>query len=94
MPRRFRKDIVSAVCKQSSPLLSSSSATAATTAGLVSAQGIEYVLNTIGAGDQMSHDEIETLLREVGGSSSSSTGESDCVISADQMLDMLSNRVL
>mmetsp|Transcript_7396 Transcript_7396/g.13027 ORF Transcript_7396/g.13027 Transcript_7396/m.13027 type:complete len:131 (+) Transcript_7396:217-609(+) len=84
MPRRFRKDIVNAASKKSSPLLSSQ--------GIVSAEGIEYVLNNIGAGDEMSRDEIERILREVG-DPSTDEGE-QYVISSDQMLDLISNRTL
>lgn len=50
------------------------------------------MLNNIGAGDQMSHDEIETILREV--SEGAVDGSEECVISADKMMDILSNRVL
>eukprot|EP00579_Thalassiosira_antarctica_P007342 CAMPEP_0201883276 /NCGR_PEP_ID=MMETSP0902-20130614/15283_1 /ASSEMBLY_ACC=CAM_ASM_000551 /TAXON_ID=420261 /ORGANISM="Thalassiosira antarctica, Strain CCMP982" /LENGTH=126 /DNA_ID=CAMNT_0048412023 /DNA_START=111 /DNA_END=491 /DNA_ORIENTATION=+ len=84
LPKRFRKDIVKAASKRSSPLLPSP--------GIISAEGIENVLNNIGAGDQMSHDEIETILREVCGSGIGGTEK--CVISADQMMDLISNRTL
>ena len=46
-------------------------------------------MNNIGAGDQMTKDEIETLLREVGGSVHHD-GDGECVISEEQMLDLLS----
>ena len=71
---------------------SSSSTLPSVSPGLVSAEGIEHVLDNIGAGDQMTHDEIETILREVVGSSNN--GSEECVISADQMLDLISNRVM
>mmetsp|Transcript_32930 Transcript_32930/g.79676 ORF Transcript_32930/g.79676 Transcript_32930/m.79676 type:complete len:139 (+) Transcript_32930:338-754(+) len=90
LPKRFRKDIVNVASKgsASSQLISSSPG------GIVSAAGIEQVLNNIGAGDQMSHDEIETMLREIGsdGMNSSVDGGKDCVITADKMLDLLSMR--
>eukprot|EP01083_Nonionella_stella_P012393 35171_1 len=85
LPRRFRKEIVNAASKKSSPLLTSASP------GIISAEGIEHVLNNIGAGDQLSHDEIETILREV---CSSNNGDGNCVISAEQMLDLISNRAV
>ncbi|KAL7544825.1 hypothetical protein ACHAWF_008186 [Thalassiosira exigua] len=78
LPRRFRKDIVNA-------------ATTSKSTGVVSAEGIEYVLNNIGAGNQMSHDEIEMILREIGGNNN---GNENCVITQDQMLDLISNRAL
>ncbi|KAL7534336.1 hypothetical protein ACHAXR_005805 [Thalassiosira sp. AJA248-18] len=90
--RRFHKDIVKAASTRSSSSSFLSPASAAVSPGIVSAEGIEHVLNNIGAGDQMSHDEIETILREVGGSGHSDS--ENCVISADQMLDLISKRVL
>ena len=84
LPRRFRKDIVDAATKRSSSI---------SPGGIVSAAGIEHVLSNIGAADKMTHDEIEMMLREVGSEAGGSNSE-DCVISADKMLDLLSNRVL
>ena len=86
LPRRFREDIVNAASKESSPLLSSAST------GLVCAEGIEHVLSNIGEGDKLTHDEIETILREVGGPNNA--GSDGCVISASKMLDLISNRIL
>mmetsp|Transcript_36156 Transcript_36156/g.75996 ORF Transcript_36156/g.75996 Transcript_36156/m.75996 type:complete len:134 (+) Transcript_36156:191-592(+) len=87
MPARFRKDIVRTASERSSPILSSP--------GIISAEGIEHVLNNIGAGDQMSHDEIETILREIVGEASDNCDKNEkCVISEEQMLDLISNRVL
>lgn len=77
LPRRFCKDIVKAATQSSAP-----------SAGLVSAQGIECILRNIGAGDQMSRSEIESMLREV----SNETGKDRCVISADQLLNLLATK--
>ncbi len=70
----------------------------------VSAEGIEHVLRNIGMGNRMTRTEIECILSEVGacpiwnGSENinrgvdgrSSSSSSSCVISADQMLSLLS----
>ena len=81
LPRRFRNDIVSAASKKSGGGQPG-----------VSVTGIELLLSDIGAGDQMSHDEIESLLRECGGTTDS--GEKQCVISEMKLLDLISNRVV
>ncbi|KAL7481632.1 hypothetical protein ACHAW6_007302 [Cyclotella cf. meneghiniana] len=77
LPRRFRKDIVKAASKSSAP-----------SSGLVSAEGIESILRNIGAGDQMSRSEIESMLREVS-NERSGVAQNECVISADQLLKLL-----
>ena len=61
----------------------------------VHAQGIEHVLNNIGAGDKMSRVEIESIVSEMGACPIAIGGElggegSGCIISADQMLDLMS----
>ena len=56
----------------------------------VSADGIEHVLNNIGMGNRMSRSEIEEIVSEVGTCPIGEDGESHCVISSDQMLDLIS----
>lgn len=88
LPRRFRKDIVIAASKKSSPQVEQ---------GVVSAEGIEHVLCNIGKGDMMSHDEIEMILREASqGSSQDGYNEhsSHCVVTVEKMMDLLTNRAL
>ena len=82
MPKRFQKDIVKAATNGSSRQLYSAPG------NTVSAEGIEIVLRNIGAGHRMSRSEIEFIIREVGGSQSND--KEGCVISADQMLDLIS----
>lgn len=55
----------------------------------VSASGIEHVLHNIGAGHRMSRSEIQSIVSEVGACPIGA--EDDCVITADQMLDLISN---
>jgi hypothetical protein len=73
-PKRFQKDIVKAAAVNSRRLYVQA----------VSAEGIEHVLNNIGMGDRMSRSEIEGIISEVG------AGDEDGVISAEQMLDLMS----
>ena len=61
--------------------------------GLVSAEGIEDILRNIGAGDQMPRSEIESMLREVCAESNDNNKDL-CVISADQMLSLLSTNIV
>ena len=82
LPRRFRKDIVKAASKSSAP-----------SSGLVSAEGIESILRNIGAGDQMSRLEIESMLREVS-NERSGVAQNECVISADQLLKLLATKTV
>jgi hypothetical protein len=91
IPTRFSKDIVKAATSTSSRQLSISATSSkkALVLPVVSAEGIESVLKNIGQGHRMSRTEIEFILREVGGASRSGEPES-CVISADQMMELIS----
>ena len=55
----------------------------------ISASGIESVLHNIGAGHRMSRDELQDIVSEVGACPIGV--EEDCTITADQMLDLISN---
>mmetsp|Transcript_26429 Transcript_26429/g.53069 ORF Transcript_26429/g.53069 Transcript_26429/m.53069 type:complete len:136 (+) Transcript_26429:145-552(+) len=79
LPRRFRQDIVKAAC-------SSRQYNAQAT---VSADGIESVLQNIGAGNRMSRSEIDEILNEVG-VCPVNDGNAQCVISASQMIELIS----
>ena len=69
----------------------------------MSAEAIEHVLRNIGMGHRMSRSEIEGIVSEVGtcgpvagGGGRDGDGggaTSRCVISADQMLDLISKKV-
>lgn len=89
LPNRFRKDIIKAATSTSSRQFTYSATP--TKNALVTAEGIENVLKNIGQGHRMSRAEIEFILREVGGASRSGEPES-CVISADQMMELMSMR--
>ena len=56
----------------------------------VSAEGIENVLHNIGMGHRMSRSEIEGIVSEVGACPIGDDGGDLCVISSDQMLDLIS----
>jgi len=81
-PRRFQKDIVKAAST-----VNNSSRQLNVTAN-ISAEGIEHVLHNIGMGHRMSRSEIEEIISEVG--EHADGGESGCVISENQMLDLIS----
>ncbi|KAL3792314.1 hypothetical protein HJC23_006226 [Cyclotella cryptica] len=83
-PKRFQKDIVKVASNITSRQLNSSPVNA------VSAHGIEHVLHNIGAGHKMSRSEIQSIVSEVGACPIGK--EDDCVITADQMLDLLSTK--
>jgi hypothetical protein len=97
-PKRFQKDIIKAATTITSRQLNSSSPSSInnnTNSTYVTAQGIEHVLNNIGAGDKMSRVEIESIVSEMGACPIAIGGElggegSGCIISADQMLDLMS----
>lgn len=78
-PRRFRQDIVKAA----------SSSRQYNAQAIVSADGIENVLQNIGAGSRMSRSEIDEILNEVGVCPVNG-GSAQCVISASQMIDLIS----
>mmetsp|Transcript_7331 Transcript_7331/g.10700 ORF Transcript_7331/g.10700 Transcript_7331/m.10700 type:complete len:137 (+) Transcript_7331:108-518(+) len=78
-PRRFRQDIVKAA----------SSSRQYNAQATVSADGIESVLQNIGAGNRMSRSEIDEILNEVGVCPVNG-GNAQCVISASQMIDLIS----
>ena len=79
VPRRFKLDIVKAAS-------SSSSANAA-----VSAEGIECVLNNIGACGKMTRSELDGIVSECGTCPiDDSADSSQCVISENQMLNLIS----
>mmetsp|Transcript_17656 Transcript_17656/g.28559 ORF Transcript_17656/g.28559 Transcript_17656/m.28559 type:complete len:150 (-) Transcript_17656:180-629(-) len=84
-PRRFQKDIVKAAITANG---SSSKRQFNVPANNISADGIEHVLQNIGMGDRMSRSEIEEIIREVGDNVDGE--ESSCVISENQMLDLIS----
>jgi len=88
-PRRFQKDIVKAATVHSRQLNVYALDQAGSGGDGVSAEGIENVLHNIGAGHRMSRDEIEGILSEVGVCAIGDDGER-CVISANQMLDLMS----
>jgi len=79
IPRRFRLDIVKAAT-------SSRQYNAHVT---VSADGIENVLQNIGAANRMSRSEIDEILKEVG-VCPIADGNHQCVISASQMFELIS----
>eukprot|EP00571_Detonula_confervacea_P015699 CAMPEP_0172297324 /NCGR_PEP_ID=MMETSP1058-20130122/394_1 /TAXON_ID=83371 /ORGANISM="Detonula confervacea, Strain CCMP 353" /LENGTH=147 /DNA_ID=CAMNT_0013006465 /DNA_START=145 /DNA_END=588 /DNA_ORIENTATION=+ len=80
-PKRFQKDIVKAATANSHQI----------NAQAVSAEGIEHVLQNIGMGHRMSSSEIEVIINEVGTCPLGDDGESQYVINANQMLDLISN---
>ncbi|KAL7462629.1 hypothetical protein ACHAXS_003007 [Conticribra weissflogii] len=96
-PKRFQKDIIKAASQ-----VSSSNSTLQSDGGIISAEGIEHVLQNIAAGHKMTRSEIENIFREIGvcplESSSSESGSgggystSSCVISVDQMFNLLSKK--
>eukprot|EP00574_Skeletonema_japonicum_P004322 CAMPEP_0201713972 /NCGR_PEP_ID=MMETSP0593-20130828/624_1 /ASSEMBLY_ACC=CAM_ASM_000672 /TAXON_ID=267983 /ORGANISM="Skeletonema japonicum, Strain CCMP2506" /LENGTH=136 /DNA_ID=CAMNT_0048203193 /DNA_START=69 /DNA_END=479 /DNA_ORIENTATION=+ len=79
LPRRFRQDIVKAA----------SSSRQYNAQATVSADGIENVLQNIGAGNRMSRSEIDEILNEVGVCPVNG-GNAQCVISASQMIELMS----
>ena len=79
LPRRFRQDIVKAAT-------ASRQFNARAT---VSADGIENVLQNIGFGNRMSRSEIEEIMNEVGVCPVNG-GSQQCVISASQMIELIS----
>jgi len=83
-PKRFQKDIVKVASNITSRQLNSSPVNS------VSAHGIEHVLHNIGAGHKMSRSEILSIVTEVGACPIGT--EEDCVITADQMLDLISTK--
>mmetsp|Transcript_436 Transcript_436/g.884 ORF Transcript_436/g.884 Transcript_436/m.884 type:complete len:158 (+) Transcript_436:169-642(+) len=96
-PKRFQKDIIKAASK-----ISSNNSSAQSDGAIISAEGIEHVLNNISAGHKMPRIEIEAIFCEIGvcplesassesGSNSTNNGSS-CVISVDQMFNLLSKK--
>ena len=92
-PKRFRKDIVKAATVNNrhnkvvlvKPLPPSQPFLA------VSAEGIEHVLKNIGMGHRMSRAEIDEIVSEVGGNVTiPCDGARHCVMSANQMFDLIS----
>ncbi|KAL7454887.1 hypothetical protein ACHAXS_000344 [Conticribra weissflogii] len=83
-PKRFAKDIIHAATKVSSRSLYSEPRS-----GVISIEGIEHVLNNIGAQNKMSRAEIEFILRELGGRIESNDEKSSFIISADQFFDLI-----
>lgn len=79
LPRRFRQDIVKAA----------TSSRQYNAHAPVSADGIENVLQNIGAGNRMSRTEIDEILNEVGVCPVNG-GSHQCVISASQMIELIS----
>ena len=79
-PNRFRKDVVKAATINSRQL----------NIEAVSAEGIEHVLQNIGMGHRMSRDEIEGIVSEVGSCPLGNDAEAYCILSAEQMLDLMS----
>ncbi len=93
LPKRFRTDIVNAAASSNCLIYSATAApsTSSSSSTTVSADGIEKLLQNIGAGHRMSRSEIESILREVGGSNRAGEPE-NCFISKEQMLDLISVR--
>ncbi|EED95615.1 predicted protein [Thalassiosira pseudonana CCMP1335] len=93
LPKRFRTDIVNAAASSNCLIYSATAApsTSSSSSTTVSADGIEKLLQNIGAGHRMSRSEIESILREVGGSNRAGEPE-NCFISKEQMLDLISMR--
>lgn len=84
-PKRFQKEVVKAATDNSISELNDVPPTT------VSAEGIEHVLQNIGMGNRMSRSEIEGIISEVGTPVDDDSGErSHCVISANQMVDLIS----
>lgn len=81
LPRRFRQDIAKAA----------SSSRQYNAQATVSADGIENVLQNIGAGNRMSRSEIDEILNEVG-VCPVSDGDAQCVIYASQMIELISSK--
>ena len=79
-PKRFQKDVVKAATVNSRQL----------NVQAVSADGIEHFLQNIGMGHRMSKSEIEGIISEVGTCPIDDSGETQCVISSNQMLDLIS----
>ena len=79
-PRRFRQEFVKAA---SSSRQYNADAT-------ISADGIESVLQNIGAGNKMSRSEIDEILREVGVCPIKDGPSTGCVISASKMIELIS----
>ena len=80
-PKRFQKDVVRAAAVNSSCRVDIQ---------MVSAEGIERLLRNIGMENRMSLSEIEGLMSEVGTSYISDDGQRNYLISANQMLDLIS----
>ena len=78
-PKRCQKEIVKAAIANS-PQLNTST---------ISAKRIDHVLQNIGMSDRMSRSEIEGIIREVGTCPVDESGESHCVISTHQMVDLI-----
>ncbi|KAL3769869.1 hypothetical protein ACHAWU_007075 [Discostella pseudostelligera] len=94
-PKRFQKDVVKAACTVSSSRSIGGASTPSTLLNTpaVSAEGIEHVLRNIGMGNRMTRSEIESILSEVGACPVGNEFDRrslSCVISADQMLSLLS----
>ncbi|KAL7526750.1 hypothetical protein ACHAWF_001900 [Thalassiosira exigua] len=79
-PKRFHKDVVHAASVKSLTLDTPA----------VTAEGIEHVLHNIGMADRMSRSEIEDIVSEIGTCPIDDSGASNCHLSADQMLDLMS----
>ncbi len=79
-PKRFQKDVVKAATINSRQL----------NVQAVSAEGISHVLQNIGMAHRMSRSEIEGIVSEVGSCPLDEQGQPQCVISANQMLDLIS----
>ena len=93
-PRRFQKDIVKAATEKSRHQPSSSSISWLNVPA-VSVEGLERVLENIGASHLMSRSELDGIFREIGTCPISDKTDGDvqegqCVISENQMLDLIS----
>ena len=93
-PRRFQKDIVKAATEMSRHQPWSSSISWLHVPA-VSVEGLEHVLENIGASHLMSRSELDGIFREIGTCPISDKTDGDvqegqCVISENQMLDLIS----
>ena len=80
MPRRFQKDVVHAATINSRQL----------NVPAVSAEGIENVLQNIGMAHRITRSELEGIVSEVGECPLGDDDKANCVISENQMMDLIS----
>jgi hypothetical protein len=90
-PKRFRKEIVKIAVSHKKVVLVVKPPPPSPPFVAVSAEGIEHVLENIGMGRRMSWSEIDSIVAEVGGDVTiPRDGKRHCVMSANQMFDLIS----